>query len=190
VVGFANRFRPTYPGFPVEVGGVELGHAAFFERKPHTRSWLVLRSRKSGQRWCERRAPVWICGSVIGLRGDLRYPTSREKRARYGAPGGCGGTRAKKLVPSIFHLLPATEFAQKRDLGHPLNNSSASARFVRELADVFAPVFQVLLHLGHKPACICAIDDAVIEAQGKTNDVADRNGVGTALIGNYRRLFK
>ena len=29
--------RPTYPGFPVEVGGVEQEHAAFFGRKPHTR---------------------------------------------------------------------------------------------------------------------------------------------------------
>ena len=36
VVGFAHRFRPTYPGFPVKVGGVEQLHAAFFERKPHT----------------------------------------------------------------------------------------------------------------------------------------------------------
>jgi hypothetical protein len=32
VEGFAHRFRPTYPGFPVEVGGVEQGLAAFFEK--------------------------------------------------------------------------------------------------------------------------------------------------------------
>src|ERR1700729_1959900 len=30
----------------------------------------------------------------------------------------------------------------------------------------------------------------MVEPQGETNDVADGNGVGTALIGNYRRLFK
>ena len=36
MVGFARRFRPTYPGFPVQVGGVGQVHAAFFERKPHT----------------------------------------------------------------------------------------------------------------------------------------------------------
>jgi hypothetical protein len=47
-LGFAHRFRPTYPGFPVEIGGVEQDHAAFFEKKPQTQSWLVLRSRKSG----------------------------------------------------------------------------------------------------------------------------------------------
>jgi hypothetical protein len=35
--GFAHRFRPTYPGFPVEAGGVEQLRAAFFERKPHAR---------------------------------------------------------------------------------------------------------------------------------------------------------
>jgi hypothetical protein len=67
--GFAHRFRPTYPGFPVGVGGVEQLHAAFFERKPHARSWLVLRSRKSGQRWCERRAPVWSCGARTRFEG-------------------------------------------------------------------------------------------------------------------------
>jgi hypothetical protein len=32
--GFAHRFRPTYPGFPVEVHDVEPLHAAFFKRKP------------------------------------------------------------------------------------------------------------------------------------------------------------
>src|ERR1700761_7681085 len=31
-------------------------------------------------------------------RGDLRYPTSREKPARCGAPGGGGGARAKTSV--------------------------------------------------------------------------------------------
>jgi hypothetical protein len=57
--GFAHRFRPTYPGFPVEVGGVEqLRMRLSFERKPHTWSWLVPRSRKTRQRWCERRAPL------------------------------------------------------------------------------------------------------------------------------------
>jgi hypothetical protein len=29
--GFAHLFRPTYPGFPVEVGGVVELHAAFLE---------------------------------------------------------------------------------------------------------------------------------------------------------------
>ena len=59
MVGASPRLiRPTYPGFPVEVGGVEQLRAAFFERKPHARSWLVLRNRKSGQRWCEHGAPV------------------------------------------------------------------------------------------------------------------------------------
>ena len=38
-------FGPRIPDFPVEVGGAEQDHAAFFERKPQTRSWLVLRSR-------------------------------------------------------------------------------------------------------------------------------------------------
>jgi hypothetical protein len=70
VVGFAHRFRPTYPGFPVEVGGVEQLHAAFFERKPHTWSWPLPRSRKSGQRWCERGAPVRSFGTRIRLEGE------------------------------------------------------------------------------------------------------------------------
>ena len=68
-MGFAQHFRPTYPGLPVEVGGVEQLHAAFFERKPHSLSWPVPRSRKSGRRWCEHGAPVWICGTLEGLEG-------------------------------------------------------------------------------------------------------------------------
>jgi hypothetical protein len=28
-VGFAHRFRPTYPGFPVEIGGVEQRSCGF-----------------------------------------------------------------------------------------------------------------------------------------------------------------
>jgi hypothetical protein len=97
VVGFAHRFLPMYPGFPVEVGGVEQLHAAFFERKPHTWSWLALRSRKSGQRWCEGH-PYGALGPETAWGGLLRYPTSREKRARCGAPGDCGGDRAQKRV--------------------------------------------------------------------------------------------
>jgi hypothetical protein len=55
-----NRFRPTYPGFAVEVSGVERRHAAFLKRKPHTWSSLTLRSRKSGQRWGELGHPYRV----------------------------------------------------------------------------------------------------------------------------------
>jgi hypothetical protein len=58
-----------YPGFPVEIGGAEQDHAAFFERKPHTRSWLVLRSRKSGIRWSEHGHPCRSVGTAAGLMG-------------------------------------------------------------------------------------------------------------------------
>jgi hypothetical protein len=45
------RVRPMVgasPEFPVEVGGVVELHAAFLKRKPHTRSCLMPRNRKSG----------------------------------------------------------------------------------------------------------------------------------------------
>jgi hypothetical protein len=58
-----GRFRPTHPEFPVQVSGVEQLYAALFERKPHAWSWQVLRSRKSGRRWCEHGAPVRSCGT-------------------------------------------------------------------------------------------------------------------------------
>jgi hypothetical protein len=66
--GFAHRFWPTYPGFPVEVGGDEQRRAAFFERRRHRWSWLGLRSRKSGQSWCEHGAPVRSRGNRDSLR--------------------------------------------------------------------------------------------------------------------------
>jgi hypothetical protein len=65
-----HHFRPTYPRFLVEVGGVEQHHEAFFERKPHAWSWLVLRSKKSGQRWCEHGALVRSCGTRSRLDGE------------------------------------------------------------------------------------------------------------------------
>jgi hypothetical protein len=76
-MGFAQRFRPTYPGFPVEDGRVERLRAAFFERKPHAWSRLVLCSRKSGQRWCEHGAPVWSCGTREGLEAR---PAAKEQK--------------------------------------------------------------------------------------------------------------
>jgi hypothetical protein len=71
IVGFAYLFRPTYPGFPVDISGVEQLHAAFFERKPHTRSWLVMRSRKSGDAGANVGHPYGAVATAIGLGGDL-----------------------------------------------------------------------------------------------------------------------
>jgi hypothetical protein len=43
------RISPLrYPEFPVEFGGVGELHAAFLERKPHTRLRPAMRGRKSG----------------------------------------------------------------------------------------------------------------------------------------------
>src|ERR1700722_8677940 len=84
-VGLRHRFRPTYPGFPVKIGGVGQLHAAFFERKPHTCSWLVLRSRKSGQRRCEHGAPRRCCGlsGVVGYWELLDRGAARPRRLSY-----------------------------------------------------------------------------------------------------------
>ena len=82
VEGFAHRIRPTYPGFPVNLGGVEELRAALFERKPHARSLLVLRSRKSRQRWGERGAPVWNCGTRQKFEGKTRCIPHLAKNER------------------------------------------------------------------------------------------------------------
>ena len=88
--GFARRFRPTLPGFPVEVGGVEHLHTAFFKRKPHARSSLMLRDRKSGQRWCEHGAPLQSCVGAM-VRGGESY--------------GAGAAGALWLTGRVFHCL-------------------------------------------------------------------------------------
>ena len=104
-LGFAHRFRPTYPGFPVGIGGVEQLHAAFFERKPHAWSRLVLRSRKSGQRWCEHGAPVWRCEVRSGLEGEA-----------CGIPPDVGsGDRVQKRV--WMPLLGNVSLQRRREVG-------------------------------------------------------------------------
>ncbi len=72
-------------------------------------------------------------------------------------------------------------------MGHP---ALVCLRGVCSLADVLVPVFQVFLQLGHELAGVGSVDDAVIEAQGETDDAADRDRIGAVLIGNYRRFFK
>src|ERR1700752_3571137 len=53
------------------------------------------------------------------------------------------------------------------------------------LADVFVPVFQVFLYFGHELAGVGSVDDAVIEAQGQTDDAVNGDGIGPVFIGNY-----
>jgi hypothetical protein len=60
--------------------GVERCRAAFFERKPHTWSWLVLRSRNSRQRCCEGRHPYGAVETVAGSRVRADYLTLRKER--------------------------------------------------------------------------------------------------------------
>jgi hypothetical protein len=94
--GFAHRFRPTYPGFPVKVCGVEQERAAFLERKPHTRSWPVLLGRKSGQRWCEHGAPVRSWGSRGRLEGEAGgIPHLAKNERDVGHPGTGAGIEPK-----------------------------------------------------------------------------------------------
>jgi hypothetical protein len=54
-----------------------------------------------------------------GLGGDLRYPTSREKRARYGAPGGCAEIEPKKRWLEDALVQNGTEIAAVAALGYP-----------------------------------------------------------------------
>jgi hypothetical protein len=138
VVGFADRFRPTYPGFPVGVAGVEQDHAVFFEGKPHARSWLVLLSRKSGQRWCEHGAPlrsscglffkfrteIWleICRCAAGLRGrpavsHISRKTSEmwgtRPLARGWSPKACWSGRPAGSLPRYSHTVFSPRLAAR-----------------------------------------------------------------------------
>ena len=49
------------------------------------------------------------------------------------------------------------------------------------LADILAPVLQILLHFRHELAGVGAVDDAVIEAQGQADDAADGDRVGAVF---------
>jgi hypothetical protein len=85
VEGFAHRFRPTYPGFPVEVGGVERLRAAFFERKPHTLSCLCCVVGNPGNAGANMGHPYRVVEPVGGLRvGAVVSHISRETSEMWG----------------------------------------------------------------------------------------------------------
>ena len=56
--------------------------------------------------------------------------------------------------------------------------------FRRELADVFVPVFQIGLEVGHELARVGAVDDAVIEAKSEALDRADADEVVAVFVGD------
>jgi hypothetical protein len=65
------------------------------------------------------KEPNPLCCGSCGARAVESHPSQRTRRM--GHPSIGGGDRVQKRVPCSLHLLPASEFAQKRDLGHPLN---------------------------------------------------------------------
>ena len=61
----------------------------------HAWSSLVLRSRKSGQRWCERRAPVSICLPATDLRERPAVSHICQNQADMGHPAFAAGIEPK-----------------------------------------------------------------------------------------------
>ena len=102
--------------------------------------------------------------SAATLPWKHRSPLCHPERS----PGICG-SNARPLLGMFF------DRARRRSVS---------------LADVFAPVFQVFLQLGHELACIGTVDDAMIETQGETDDAADGDRVRAVFICNYGRFFK
>jgi hypothetical protein len=124
VVGFAHRFRPTYPGFPVEVGGVEQLHAAFFERKPHTRSWLVLRVGNPGNAGANVGHPCGAVATATGLRGRVAVSHIPD----VGHPALVAGMEPRSAGLSLFGRLRLDPLALGCGDGH------TSARAIRRCA--------------------------------------------------------
>jgi hypothetical protein len=115
--GSAGQHRKNSGGlpldFPVEIGGVVELYAVFPLRKPHTRPYLVLRSRKpeyAGAKWCTppiRIGLLYDTGSVghKGLKDN--WTESLSWPQRLGAPFkpsvGLSGIMALDAQPPIHH---------------------------------------------------------------------------------------
>src|SRR5580704_2378842 len=57
------------------------------------------------------------------------------------------------------------------------------------LADVFGPVFEIGLEVGHEFAGVGSVYEAVVEAEGEALDGADGDGVVAVLVGEDFGLF-
>ena len=77
-----------------------------------------------------------------------------------------------------------------KEKGAGSNEPAPLFLFVKRLADIFAPIFKVLLYLCHKLPGVRAIDGAMVEAQSEADDAADRNRIGTIFICNYGWFFE
>ena len=86
-------------------------------------------------------------------------------------------------------------------MGHPAGENREPQRTLRTqspttlslmesaLADLFAPGLQRLLHQIHELVGYGAVDEAVIVAESQVDDGADRDRVGTVLVGNHHGLL-
>jgi hypothetical protein len=85
-----NHHRPTYPGFPVEIGGVVELHAAFLEES-------------------RTRGPVWCC--VTGNLGTLGRTWGT---LRYSARKGGDGTQSQVAFIRLLQPIDASRKAVLR----------------------------------------------------------------------------
>ena len=92
--GFAHRFRPTYPGFPVAPGGIEQDHVACFEKGACVVG-LASHSRKSGRRRFEHGAPVRAWGALKRHEGRAAVSHICQKQADMGHPASVEGMEPK-----------------------------------------------------------------------------------------------
>jgi hypothetical protein len=118
---------PRIPDFLSSVVALSKTMRLSLREKPHKRSWLVLRSRKSGQRWCEHGAPVRSCGDRTRLEGEAcGIPHLAKNERDVGHPTIGAGIEPKRLLyertcgffcPVLTHTLKPSIYTPSRFRG-------------------------------------------------------------------------
>src|SRR5258708_37287702 len=85
----------------------------------------------------------------------------------------CGRRRCSRRIV----LSTKTKCARTKS-GAPFSNLGTS-----KLSDIFGPVFEIGLEVGHEFARVSSVDNAVIEAESEALDGTDRDGVVAVLVG-------
>src|ERR1022692_2513096 len=152
-----------------------------------------------------------MCGSAGGSRHRPPWPTSRN---RVSAPRHSDLCRSLPTAEAVGYLNYVPQGLTVPCVSHPCSPADPNSESRRpskngrahcpavfsltpdnwllttDLQQLFAPVLQELLHLGHELVGHRSVNDAMVIANAEVHHRTDGDGVIAVLVGNHDRLFQ